>query len=57
MANTEHLALLQQGVAVWNAWRAEKPDIRPDLTGAFLKAEVRQISRGGVARVLRAVEC
>ena len=37
--------------------RAEKPDIRPDLSGAFLKAEVHQISRGGVARVLRTVEC
>jgi hypothetical protein len=39
MADPEHLKLLQQGVAVWNAWRAEKPTIRPDLTGAFLKGE------------------
>jgi hypothetical protein len=39
MADLEHLKLLQQGVAVWNAWRAEKPTIRPDLTGAFLKGE------------------
>jgi uncharacterized protein YjbI with pentapeptide repeats len=37
MANAEHVALLKQGVAVWNAWRSEKPDIRPDLTSAALK--------------------
>jgi hypothetical protein len=53
MANTEHLALLQQGVAVWNAWRAEKPNIRLDLTGAFLKAKGHRISHEGVAGVLR----
>jgi uncharacterized protein YjbI with pentapeptide repeats len=36
MANSEHLDLLQQGVDIWNAWRAEKPSIRPDLTQANL---------------------
>ena len=36
MANPEHLAPLQQGVDAWNAWRAEKPFIRPDLLGANL---------------------
>jgi len=34
MANDEHVALLKQGVAAWNAWRAENPDIRPDLSEA-----------------------
>jgi Pentapeptide repeats (8 copies) len=34
MANDEHVALLKQGVAAWNAWRDENPDIRPDLSGA-----------------------
>jgi uncharacterized protein YjbI with pentapeptide repeats len=36
MANDEHVALLKQGVAAWNAWRDENPDIRPDLSGADL---------------------
>ena len=36
MANPEHLALLQQGVDVWNAWRAKEPSVRPDLIGADL---------------------
>ena len=37
MANDEHVALLKQGVAAWNAWRDENPDIRPDLSGANLR--------------------
>ena len=36
MANEEHLTLLQQGVAVWNAWREKHPELLPDLTGAQL---------------------
>jgi hypothetical protein len=36
MANDEHVALLKQGVAAWNAWRREHPDIRPNLSGAYL---------------------
>ena len=36
MANDEHVAMLKKGVDVWNAWRAENPDIRPDLTGEDL---------------------
>jgi hypothetical protein len=31
MANEEHLALLQQGVEVWNKWRNENFEIKPDL--------------------------
>jgi hypothetical protein len=38
MANEEHVALLRQGVEVWNAWRRENPDIRPDLCRADLTA-------------------
>jgi uncharacterized protein YjbI with pentapeptide repeats len=36
MANEEHVALLKQGVAAWNAWLAENPHIRPDLSEAYL---------------------
>jgi uncharacterized protein YjbI with pentapeptide repeats len=39
MANDEYLAhrlKLKKGVAAWNAWRQENPDIRPDLSGADL---------------------
>src|SRR5258708_5562292 len=32
MANQEHLARLQQGVEAWNQWRADHPEIEPDLT-------------------------
>jgi hypothetical protein len=38
MANDEHFAMLQKGVAAWNAWRDENPDIRrPDLSEADLR--------------------
>ncbi|MDM3843931.1 MAG: pentapeptide repeat-containing protein [Aphanizomenon gracile PMC638.10] len=36
MANDEHLAILNQGVEVWNKWRDENPDIRPDLSRSDL---------------------
>ena len=36
MANKEHLAKLQEGVEAWNAWRAQNPDIQPDLRGVNL---------------------
>jgi len=36
MANDEHVALLKQGVAAWNAWREENSNLRPDLSGANL---------------------
>jgi uncharacterized protein YjbI with pentapeptide repeats len=32
MANSEHLQILKQGVAAWNAWRIENNNITPDLT-------------------------
>lgn len=37
MANEEHLAILKQGVEVWNEWREENPDVRPDLSQAYLR--------------------
>ncbi len=39
MANQEHLALLKQGVEVWNKWRKKNPGIRSDLRQAHLYIE------------------
>jgi uncharacterized protein YjbI with pentapeptide repeats len=33
---SEHLAILEQGVANWNEWRANSKRLRPDLSGADL---------------------
>jgi hypothetical protein len=35
MANTEHLALLQQRYTIWNDWRIENPKSLPGLSGAI----------------------
>ncbi len=35
MANPEHLAILKQGVSIWNTWRKEDY-LNPDLSGANL---------------------
>ena len=32
MADPEHVAILKQGVEVWNRWRSENPQIQPDLS-------------------------
>jgi uncharacterized protein YjbI with pentapeptide repeats len=37
MASDEHVALLRQGAAVWNAWRVERDEV-PDLSQAGLRA-------------------
>ena len=34
MANQEHLDILAKGVKAWNAWRAERRDVTPDLSDA-----------------------
>ena len=36
MANDEQLAILEKGVAAWNMWREENPEVRPRLRGADL---------------------
>ncbi len=36
MANPEHLKILKQGVEVWNKWREDNPEVRPDLSEADL---------------------
>jgi len=43
MANEEHLAILRQGVEVWNDWRAANPDVLPDLSRADIqKADLHE---------------
>src|SRR5260370_690825 len=34
MADDDHIAHLKKGVAAWDAWRGEKPTVRPDLRQA-----------------------
>ena len=34
MANPEHVAILDNGVKVWNKWRRENPEIKPDLSNS-----------------------
>jgi uncharacterized protein YjbI with pentapeptide repeats len=36
MANQQHLNLLRQGVEMWNQWRQEHPEVKPDLSKAQL---------------------
>lgn len=35
MANAEHLAILKEGVEVWNEWRELNPKIKPDLSRVY----------------------
>lgn len=37
MANSYHVAVVMQGAAAWNAWRAANPDVKPDLPYARLQ--------------------
>ena len=42
MANEQNLKLINEAIekhdiAIWNKWRQENPDIRPDLSGADLR--------------------
>jgi uncharacterized protein YjbI with pentapeptide repeats len=49
MANDEHVAILRKGVAAWNKWRNENPDIiRPHLSRAKLRgANLREANLFG----------
>jgi hypothetical protein len=47
MANEEHLKILKQGVEVWNRWRRENPDVRPDLSRADLSGVIHIDWDGG----------
>ncbi len=49
MLNQEELELLSMGVKVWNKWRAENLQIRPDLRGANLNcAQLQGVNFRGV---------
>src|SRR5260370_480750 len=37
MANQEHLDILKQGVKIWNQWRKEHADVKPDLSSPRLQ--------------------
>jgi hypothetical protein len=48
MANPEHLAILKQGIGVWNQWRDENLDVIPDLSDANLSgANLREANLFG----------
>lgn len=47
MENPDHLAVLKQGVAAWNQWRADNPDILPDLANAEPSKTNRTEAEGG----------
>ena len=45
MADQQHLAVLKQGVAAWNTWRRQHPEILPDLS----EADLSEADLGGCA--------
>jgi uncharacterized protein YjbI with pentapeptide repeats len=48
MADEEHVALLKQGVEVWNKWREKNRDIKPNLNEADLSgADLDRANLGG----------
>ncbi|NTW82583.1 MAG: toll/interleukin-1 receptor domain-containing protein [Chlorobiaceae bacterium] len=48
MANPEHVAILKQGLDVWNRWRKDNPEIIPDLKEANLReADLRDANLRG----------
>ena len=48
MANPDHLAILDQGVKIWNKWREENSSVEPDLSEADLKERVLYVKDEGV---------
>ena len=47
MANPEHLAILGEGVEVWNTWRGRDTAMKPNLSGASLrKLDLRRANLG-----------
>ena len=50
VVHTEDLLdMLKQGVGVWNQWRKEHPEVRPDLSGINLRgSQLRKVDFQGV---------
>ncbi len=44
MADQKHLSILQQGVEVWNHWRRDNPEIKPDLKDADLRSAILRLA-------------
>ena len=44
MANPEHLAILEQGVEVWNQWRKDYPYVQPELS----EVDIRKVDLSGI---------
>jgi hypothetical protein len=55
MANEEHVYRLLKGVADWNAWRGENPNIRPDLSYDLHSKSDNRKDAAGVARWARLI--
>jgi hypothetical protein len=49
MSDPRHIEKLSEGVEAWNAWRAEHPDIIPDLSGSHIR--VRELSGANLSGV------
>src|SRR5215208_4586282 len=48
MFGPEYLNILMQGVKIWNQWRDENPDIRPDFRGQYLsRLNIRLVNFSG----------
>jgi hypothetical protein len=45
MADEKHVALLKQGVEVWNKWRQNTRDIKVDLSDANLNGADLSLAR------------
>src|SRR5262245_49111572 len=41
MANRDHVAILTNGAGAWNAWRANNPEVIPDLRGIQVPSDVQ----------------
>ncbi len=57
MANPEHVAILKQGVEVWNSWRWENLGIVPDLREANLGGTNLSGTNFSGANLMKAILC